>query len=192
MRSFEPDMRATWAAAALVALTPFLAQGCHREIPSPTPGHDPGFDKAWAVLAEKGVDAFYVEDDRGEGLMGNVRRAKTKVPGPAHPAPPSPATPGLPDEPPLEQVQQTIRENLMGVKACFLRVSRDSGQKSGKAIVSFVVAPDGHASNVRVDSPAFGGTALPGCVSGLVSRWVFPPSQKGEGPISYPFVFVGG
>lgn len=169
-----------------------LLLACRKEIPAPTPTNDPHFDTAWAVLAEKGVEAFYVEDDRGDGLMGNVRRAKSTVPvATVHPSAPTPPTPGLPEETPPEGIQRTIRENLMGIKACFLRVSRDSGQKSGKAIVTFAVAPDGKVGNVRVESPAFGATALPGCVSGLVGHWVFPPSQKGEAAISYPFVFVG-
>ena len=36
---------------------------------------DPEFDKKWAALAQAGADVAYIEDDRGEGLMGNVRRA---------------------------------------------------------------------------------------------------------------------
>ena len=189
MPDFDRGGRAGWASGSLGLL---LLIACRKDIPSPRPGDDPKFDQAWSTLAEKGVDAFYVEDDRGEGLMGNVRRARSTVLPPAKPIAKAPAAPGLPDEPPVEELQRTIRENLMGVKACFLRVSRDSGQRSGKAILSFTVGPDGHVNDVRVDSPNFGGTALPGCVSGLVSHWIFPPSRKGEGPISYPFLFMGG
>ena len=36
----------------------------------------PEFDQKWSALADKELEVFYIEDDRGEGLMGNVRRAK--------------------------------------------------------------------------------------------------------------------
>ncbi len=36
----------------------------------------PEFDQKWSSLADKDLEVFYIEDDRGEGLMGNVRRAR--------------------------------------------------------------------------------------------------------------------
>ena len=85
-----------------------------------------------------------------------------------------------------------IRQNLAGVRACFLRIGRDGDQRSGKAIVSFEIGAAGDVHDTKVDAPAFQGTSLPGCVLGMVSHWVFPKSQKGGLAISYPFVFVGG
>ena len=38
-----------------------------------------------------------------------------------------------------DAVQKVIRQNLAGVRACFLRVGRDGNQRSGKAIVSFEI-----------------------------------------------------
>ncbi len=150
------------------------------------------FDRKWAALASKEVDAFYVEDDRGEGLMGNVRRAR-------HEQPPaqqdkvnkndSVATPANLSQ---QEIQQVIRQNLPGVKACFLRITREGDQRSGKAIVSFDVGPGGDVRGTKVDAPAFQGTSLPTCVSGMVSHWAFPKSQSGGLAVSYPFVFVGG
>ena len=85
-----------------------------------------------------------------------------------------------------------IRQNLPGVKACYLRISHDGEQRSGKAIVSFDVGPGGEVRDTKVDAPSFQGTSLPNCVSGMVSHWAFPKSQSGGLAISYPFVFVGG
>ena len=85
-----------------------------------------------------------------------------------------------------------IRQNLAGVRACYLRLSRGGDQRSGKAIVSFQIGAGGDVQNTRVEAPAFDGTALPACVVGLVSHWAFPKSLKGGLAISYPFVFVGG
>jgi len=144
------------------------------------------FDQKWAALAAKDVDAFYVEDDRGEGLMGNVRRARHDQPAGADK--PIAATANLTQE----QIQQVVRQNLPGVKACYLRISHEGEQRSGKAIVSFDVGPAGDVRDTKVDAPSFQGTSLPGCVSGMVSHWSFPKSQSGGLAISYPFVFVGG
>jgi hypothetical protein len=148
------------------------------------------FDQKWSSLAEKDSEVFYIEDDRGEGLMGNVRRARhgnndalnAKVEEPA----------GTPTMLSPEAVQRVIHQNLAGVRACFLRIGRDGEQRSGKAIVSFEVGAAGDVHDTKVDAPAFQGTSLPGCVLGMVSHWVFPKSQKGGLAISYPFVFVGG
>lgn len=173
------------------------AFGCAKKADSPAPAPTAApaaaptaeFDQKWSSLAQKDVDVFYVEDDRGEGLMGNVRRARhnqnlvAEAPKPADllPATPSP-----------EDIQMVIKQNLPGVKACFLRISREGEQRSGKAIVSFEIGAGGEVTGTKVDAPAFAGTSLPGCVSGMVSHWAFPKSQNGQLAISYPFVFVGG
>jgi hypothetical protein len=147
------------------------------------------FDQKWTALAAKEVDAFYVEDDRGEGLMGNVRRARHEQP----PADKS-AQVGTGRHESLSQaeIQQVIRQNLPGVKACYLRVSHQGEPRSGKAIVSFEVGPAGDVRGTKVDAPSFQGTSLPTCVTAMVSHWAFPKSQTGSLATSYPFVFVGG
>ena len=175
-----------------VVVAGLTAFGCARKSdnqPAPAAA-SPEFDQKWSSLADKEIEVFYIEDDRGEGLMGNVRRARrgnndalaAKVEN-------ATATPVVPSQ---EAVQRVIRQNLAGVRACFLRVGRDGDQRSGKAIVSFEIGAAGDVRETKVDAPAFQGTSLPGCVLGMVSHWVFPKSQKGGLAISYPFVFVGG
>ena len=148
------------------------------------------FDQKWSSLADKDLEVFYIEDDRGEGLMGNVRRAR-RGNNDALNAKVDDST-AVPPVPTPDSVQRVIRQNLAGVRACFLRIGRDGDQRSGKAIVSFEIAAGGDVHDTKVDAPAFQGTSLPGCVLGMVSHWVFPKSQKGGLAISYPFVFVGG
>jgi outer membrane biosynthesis protein TonB len=159
------------------------------------PTSDPEFDKKWAALARTGADVAYIEDDRGEGLMGNVRRAsrmKAEPPpvltGPAGPE----AVAALPEQPAGEEVQRIIRGNLMAVRGCYMNMARTGQARSGKAIVSFSIGADGRPASLRVDAPAFSDTPLPACVTAQVSRWSFPKSQRGGGQVSYPFVFVGG
>jgi hypothetical protein len=158
--------------------------------PAPTAAANPDFDKQWAALAQNEVDVFYIEDDRGEGLMGNVRRARHEqnLALAARPA----ETAGPPQTLSSDEMQRVIRQNLPGVRACFLRIAHDGDQRSGKAIVSFHVGPGGDVEDTKVDAPSFQGTSLPNCVSGTVSHWAFPKTEKGGLAISYPFVFVGG
>jgi len=155
---------------------------------------DPKFDQDWSKLAQTGVEALYIEDDRGQGLMGNVRRASSMETVPAAVAPVAPRDPNgpLPDQPAGEEVQKVIKQNLANVKACYLRMTREGSSKSGKAIVSFQIGPDGRVAGVKVDAPSFDGTVLPTCMTGQISNWAFPKSTKGGLAVSYPFVFVGG
>jgi hypothetical protein len=175
----------------LIAL-PLLGSSCAKKAAPSLPA-SPEFDKKWAELAHQGVEVSYIEDDRGEGLMGNVRRAsrvKAEPPGVA----PSEATAvnpsGLPDQPASEQVQRIIHGNLMAVRGCFMSMARTGQARSGKAIVSFTIGADGRAAGLRVDAPSFADTPLPGCVTAQISHWEFPKSQRGGGHVSYPFVFV--
>jgi hypothetical protein len=185
-------------AGTVVLTAALLAFACTTKPGSPpSPAAAPAaapsaeFDQKWSTLAQKDVDVFYVEDDRGEGLMGNVRRARhNQSPEPSVLKPADPNL--LPVAPSPEDVQLVIKQNLPGVKACFLRISREGEQRSGKAIVSFEIGAGGEVTSTKVDAPAFAGTSLPGCVSGMVSHWAFPKSQNGGLAISYPFVFVGG
>jgi hypothetical protein len=186
-------MRKSWLvlslAVCVVACNKGRGDGAAASAAAPRPAMpgSPEFDQKWSSLAQKDVDVFYIEDDRGEGLMGNVRRARKQDPQvTARPVNDAPQVLSS------EDVQRVIRQNLPGVRACYLRISRDGDQRSGKAIVSFQVGPGGDVQDTKVDAPAFQGTSLPNCVSGTVSRWAFPKSQKGGLAISYPFVFVGG
>jgi hypothetical protein len=166
--------------------------GCSKKVQTSgkaAPAADPAFDQKWSALAHADVDVFYIEDDRGEGLMGNVRRARGAADAPATKGSDSPMPPAKLSH---EDAQRVIKQNLAGVRACFMRLGQGGDQRSGKAIVSFEIGPAGDVKDTKVDAPAFSGTSLPGCVMGMVSRWVFPKSQKGGLAISYPFVFVGG
>jgi hypothetical protein len=175
-----------------------LALGCSKS-PPPNRGEqgktsvDLEFDKRWATLAQSGLEVAYIEDDRGEGLMGNVRRAsRVKSDPPALVPGPAGAVDILPAQPSGDEVQRIIRGNLIAVRGCYMTMARSGQAPSGKAIVSFVIGADGKPSTVRVDAPNFRDTPLSNCMTAQIERWSFPKSQKGGGVVSYPFVFVGG
>jgi hypothetical protein len=178
-------------AIGLLLALPLLGVSCSKK---PASSGSPEFDKQWAELAQAGVEVSYIEDDRGEGLMGNVRRAsRVKAEVPAETTAEAKAqNPALPEQPPVEQVQRIIRSNLMAVRGCYMSMARTGQARSGKAIVSFTIGADGKTAGLKVDAPSFVDTPLPSCVTAQISHWEFPKSQRGGGQVSYPFVFVGG
>lgn len=157
------------------------------------PTADPEFEKKWAELAQAGAEVAYIEDDRGEGLMGNVRRAaRVKAEPPAIAPAQEQAAAVLPAQPSAEEVQKVIKGNLMAVRGCYMNIARTGQGRSGKAIISFAIGADGKPTAVRVDAPSFVDTPLPACMTAQITRWSFPKSQKGGGSVSYPLLFVGG
>jgi hypothetical protein len=203
-------MRAVVLALAALGLSAAVGACQRKREPAPEEGSlgtirlgakvkvDPRFDEAWRALSartDEEADVFYIEDDRGEGLMGRVRRAARTVPRPPAPASPTTttaSTTGDPDVPSGEAVSAAVRANLPTIKACYLRLTREGRLISGRAILSFTVEKDGSARNVRVEAPAFEESPLPRCMAQQVERWSFPRSKRGGFAVSYPFVFVGG
>jgi hypothetical protein len=153
---------------------------------------DPAFEQSWAKLAAQGMEVAYIEDDRGEGLMGNVRRAsRVKADPPAIPAEQPVAEGAMPEQVTGQDVQRIVRGNLMAVRSCYMTMAKTGQARSGKAIVSFSIGADGKPATIRVDAPSFQDTPLPKCMTAQINRWQFPKSQRGGGTVSYPFVFVG-
>jgi hypothetical protein len=180
--------KSTFAVVTIWSLAFIDGMACTKK-PQPGP-----FDQKWAALAKEGIEVAYIEDDRGEGLMGNVRRASRVKAEPPSLVPSEPSSnnqPGLPEQPPFDQIQKVIRGNLMAVRGCFMSMARNGQARSGKAIVSFAIGADGKPSELSVEAPSFIDTPLPRCVTAQVSHWEFPKSQRGGGQVSYPFVFVG-
>jgi len=143
-------MRATLLVLVAAALA---AAGCSKR--SGGAGRpSSGFDQRWTVLAQQGSEAYYIEDDRGEGFMGNVLRSQTGALAMAPLLPESYKGGGhLPDQPDRDQVQKRVRQYLPGVKSCYLQMSRDGNAPSGKAIVSFQIAGNGRVQSLSVDAP---------------------------------------
>ena len=184
---YHDQMRATLL--VLMAAFSITTTGCSKQ--SGGAGRStPAFDQRWTTLAQQGTEAVYIEDDGGEGFMGNVRRSQSAM-AVKVPVKPDVKEDLLPEQPDHDKVQQMVRQYLPGVKSCYVRMSRAGSPPSGKAIVSFQIAGSGQVQELKVDAPAFEGTSLSGCISSQVARWVFPASRKGVDGISYPFVFVG-
>jgi hypothetical protein len=173
----------------LVALGLVTVGGCHRG----SAGAPSAFDKRWETLAQQGAQAIRISDDQGAALMDNVLGAQT---GTVAMAPfmaesmKGGARPGtLPDRLDQNDVQRVVRQYLPGVKSCYQRLTREGDTRTGKAIVSFQIAGNGHVEALTVDAPAFDGSQLVSCIDGQISHWVFPVSRSGAASMSYPFVF---
>jgi hypothetical protein len=161
---------------------------------APAPGGT-AFDKRWESLQQQGAEAIRIVDEPGAALMDNVLGAQ---PGALAMAPwmaesmRNARAGNLPDQPDPNDVQKLVHQYVPGVKSCYERLTRTGDMRTGKAIVSFQIGPDGHVAGLNIDAPAFDGSQMATCIDGQVSRWVFPPSRKGIASSTYPFVFVGG
>jgi hypothetical protein len=151
------------------------------------------FDKRWDTLAQQGAQAIRIADDQGAALMDNVLGAQA---GAVAMAPfmaesmKGGARPGtVPEKLDQNDVQKVVRQYLPGVKSCYQRLTREGDTRTGKAIVSFQVAGNGHVEAISIDAPAFDGSQLSSCIDSYISHWVFPVSRNGAPTMSYPLVF---
>jgi hypothetical protein len=179
---------ATLMFVCVVALGACSRGGAGGSSSAPTP-----FDKRWDALAQQGAQAIRISDDQGAALMDNVLGAQT---GAVAVAPlmaesmKTGAQPGaLPDKLDVNEVQKIVRQYLPGVKSCYQRMTAGGDTRTGKAIVSFQIAGNGHVQALSIDAPAFDGSQLTSCIDNYVSRWVFPISRSGAQSLSYPLVF---
>jgi hypothetical protein len=154
------------------------------------------FDKRWETLQAQGSQAIRIVDEPGAALMDNVLGAQggalAAAPWMAESMKGGANKGALPERPDYNEVQKLVKQYVPGVKSCYQRMTRGGDTRTGKAIVSFQIAGNGHVQSVAVDAPDFDGSQLASCIDGQVTHWVFPPSQKGQGASSYPFVFSGG
>jgi hypothetical protein len=166
--------------AAMLACT----FGCTHATQEPA---DAEFASRWKALAASGTELFYVEQERGQGLLGSVHRAGSP--------PPVEAPAGAAQRPGLlgdQDVSRLIRGRLSSVKHCYMLEEQSGNTASGKAIITFKITPGGGVEEVRVDAPAFSRSQLPACVINQVRSWQFPKFAGEAMTVSYPFVFVGG
>jgi hypothetical protein len=181
--------------ATMVAALVLGGLGCNRG-GAGGGGQATPFDKRWQALSDQGAQAIRVVDDKGAALMDNVLGAQSgaiamaplraeSLKGGGQKGP-------LPERPDPNEVQKLVRQYVPGVKSCYQRMTREGDTRTGKAIVSFQIAGNGHVEQLNVDAPQFDGSELAKCIDLQVSRWVFPASRSGTTAMSYPFVFVGG
>jgi hypothetical protein len=184
---------ANWVLAGALLLS---VGACNKDKAAvPAAGGPTPFDKRWESLQAQGAQAIRIVDVQGEALMDNVLGAQ----GGALAAAPwmaesmkNGARGNLPERPDPNDVNKLVKQYVPGVKSCYQRMTRGGDTRTGKAIVSFQIAGNGHVQSVDVAAPDFEGSQLAACIDGQVSHWVFPPSQKGAPASSYPFVFSGG
>lgn len=181
------------AVVVVVVVAVGLALGCSKRSGGGAEGS--AFDQRWAAVAQQGTQPIVIHDEpgeRGEALMGSVLGAQQGALAMAATVALSyKGGARLPETPDPEQVQRLVRQYMPGVKSCYQRLAREGHAPSGKALVSFQIAGNGHVQALEVEAPAFQGTPLPACITAQITHWAFPPSRKGMPGVRYPFVFVG-
>jgi TonB family protein len=87
-------------------------------------------------------------------------------------------------------VEQTIRNGMRAVTACYERELRRNPGLGGKAVVRLVVSPTGGVSQVDFESDSVGSPRFTACVASHARRWRFPPpGGKAGAEVSVPILF---
>lgn len=130
---------------------------------------------------------------------------------PAPPAPPAPAAPSAVPAPPtggiiggepilhhpvvigaigVAEVEAGIAAHAAELHRCFEDARAQDPALSGRVLVSFTVARDGHVARATVRSSSLRHPATEACLTERLATVRFPPLQDGETAIvSYPFAF---
>jgi hypothetical protein len=78
--------------------------------------------------------------------------------------------------------------NNKGVKLCFIKESKVSGELPKGVKVKLTIQPSGSVSSAKIPSGDWAGTDFDGCLSGAVKAIQFPPFEGDPLTLTYPFV----
>ena len=142
----------------------------------------PAFEKKFAAAKQQSglSDVQIIENSKGMGLKNNVQRLGDPV------APDEVDTAGkIPQSLSQNQVGRHIRRQLARLSEC----QESASGRSGKAILTVKIQPNGTVGAVDVEAPSFSGTRLASCLREGAMRWRFPQFRSGALSYSYPFIF---
>jgi hypothetical protein len=142
----------------------------------------PAFEKKFAeAKAKSGLnDVQIIETAKGMGLKNNVQRLGDPV------APDEVDSSGkIPQTLSQNQVGRHIRRQLARLSEC----QETTAGRSGKALLTVKIQPNGSVGEVEVEAPSFSGTRLASCLREGAMRWRFPQFKAGTLSYTYPFIF---
>jgi hypothetical protein len=140
------------------------------------------FEKKFAAAKEKSglPDVQIIETAKGMGLKNNVQRLGDPV------APDEVDSAGkIPQTLSQNQVGRHIRRQLARLSEC----QESAAGRSGKALLTVKIQPNGSVGEVDVEAPSFSGTRLASCLREGAMRWRFPQFRSGALSYTYPFIF---
>jgi hypothetical protein len=143
-----------------------------------------------------------------EGSAVRPKEAQETKPSPpaAPPKDPLPTAVARPPETlPPEEIQRIVRAEFGRFRKCYDDGLARTATLAGRIVVRFVIAADGHVTNVvdaddapplpgRVDPPSsvprIPDKQVQACVVAGFSQLIFPKREKGSTTVTYPFVFT--
>lgn len=157
-----------------------LLAGCRGN--KSTSSFDRAFDEA---LKTNGQDKpLVISGDKGKSLQTNVQRV-------GDPFPPAGAERAakIPATLSPRTLARILRRKVSRLKYCMFDTSVRG--RAGKAILTLSIDSNGHVTHVKVQAPAFRGTALASCIRRSAELWRFPKFKSGTVTHSYPIIFRG-
>jgi hypothetical protein len=140
------------------------------------------FEKKFAAAKrESGLsDVQIIDTAKGNGLKNNVQRL-----GDPEAPPESDNATKIPQSLSQNQVGRLIRRQLARLSEC----QETASGKSGKALLTVKIQPNGRVEEVNVEAPSFEGTRLSHCLREGALRWRFPAFRSTSLTYTYPFIF---
>lgn len=86
-------------------------------------------------------------------------------------------------------IQRVIRRHVAAVRFCYERALAKDPKLAGKAVVRFVIDPDGKVSAAEIRDSSLKAPEVEGCILKRVRSWRFPQPEGGAVRVAYPFVF---
>lgn len=86
-------------------------------------------------------------------------------------------------------IQRVIRRHVAAVRFCYQRALAKDPKLAGKAVVRFVIDPDGKVSAAEIRDSSLKAPEVEGCILKRVRSWRFPQPEGGAVRVAYPFVF---
>lgn len=140
------------------------------------------FEKKFAAAKQASglPDVQIIDTSKGTGLKNNVQRLGDPV------GPDEVDTAGkIPQTLSQNQVGRLIRRQLARLSEC----QEAASGRSGKALLTVKIQPNGAVGAVEVEAPSFQGTRLSACLREGAMRWRFPQFRSGTLSYTYPFIF---
>lgn len=121
--------------------------------------------------------------EAAQGTNDETAQAQAPERDPALPAAAGTLTP--------ESIRDTVRENAGFFRFCFEWELNRHPELAGRVAMSFVIAEDGSVREARVLEDGLENETVTRCFEGVTSRMTFPPPDRGEVTVTYPFILDG-
>jgi TonB family protein len=88
-----------------------------------------------------------------------------------------------------DKISQVIKQKQSLIKACYeIGLRRNTGI-NGKVVVKFTINESGKVIEASIEESTLGDPIVEKCILRMIERLTFPPPEKGQVTVTYPFIF---